>query len=73
MAAFSHNNICQIYDVGSNYIAMGLIDSVQLSVPVRPWRTALTAKMALTYTARPICPIMKPPGKQSEIYSRSYV
>jgi serine/threonine protein kinase len=34
MAAFSHNNICQIYDVGSNYIVMELIDGVQLSGPL---------------------------------------
>jgi serine/threonine protein kinase len=34
MAAFSHNDICQIYDVGSNYIVMELIDGVQLSGPI---------------------------------------
>jgi Tol biopolymer transport system component/predicted Ser/Thr protein kinase len=34
MAAFSHNNICQIYDVGPNYIVMELIDGVQLSGPL---------------------------------------
>src|SRR5580704_16701448 len=33
MAAFSHPNICQIYDVGPNYIVMELIDCVQLSGP----------------------------------------
>jgi serine/threonine protein kinase/roadblock/LC7 domain-containing protein len=31
MAAFSHPNICQIHDVGPNYIVMELIDGVQLS------------------------------------------
>jgi Tol biopolymer transport system component/predicted Ser/Thr protein kinase len=34
MAAFSHNNICQIYDVGPNYIVMELIDGAQLSGPL---------------------------------------
>jgi Tol biopolymer transport system component/predicted Ser/Thr protein kinase len=34
MAAFSHSNICQIYDVGPNYIVMELIDGVQLSGPL---------------------------------------
>jgi Tol biopolymer transport system component/predicted Ser/Thr protein kinase len=34
MAAFSHNNICQIYDVGPNYIVMEFIDGVQLSGPL---------------------------------------
>ena len=34
MAAFSHNNICRIYDVGPNYIVMELIDGVQLSGPL---------------------------------------
>jgi serine/threonine protein kinase/Tol biopolymer transport system component len=34
MAAFSHPNICQIYDVGPNYIVMELIDGVQLSGPL---------------------------------------
>ncbi len=31
IAAFNHPNICQIYDVDSNYIVMELIDGVQLS------------------------------------------
>jgi serine/threonine protein kinase len=34
IAAFNHPNICQIYDVGSNYIVMELIDGVQLSGPM---------------------------------------
>jgi serine/threonine-protein kinase len=34
MAAFSHPNICQIHDVGSNYIVMELIDGAQLSGPL---------------------------------------
>src|SRR5579863_9071682 len=34
MAAFSHPNICQIHDVGPNYIVMELIDGVQLSGPL---------------------------------------
>ena len=34
MAAFSHPNICQIYDVGSNYIVMELIDGVTLAGPL---------------------------------------
>src|SRR5450631_1136103 len=34
MAALSHPNICQIYDVGPNYIVMELIDGTQLSGPL---------------------------------------
>jgi serine/threonine protein kinase len=34
IAAFNHPNICQIYDVGPNYIVMELIDGVQLSGPL---------------------------------------
>jgi len=30
MAAFNHPNICQIYDVGPNYIVMEFIDGVSL-------------------------------------------
>jgi serine/threonine protein kinase len=34
IAAFNHPNICQIYDVGPNYIVMELIDGVQLAGPL---------------------------------------
>src|ERR1700691_375473 len=34
IAAFNHPNICQIYDVGPNYIVMELIDGVHLSGPL---------------------------------------
>src|SRR5580658_274287 len=34
IAAFNHPNICQIYDVGPNYIVMELIDGVPLSGPL---------------------------------------
>ena len=34
IAAFNHPNICQIYDVGPNYIVMELIDGAQLSGPL---------------------------------------
>src|SRR5580692_4471274 len=34
IAAFNHPNICQIYDVGSNYIVMELIDGVPLGGPL---------------------------------------
>ena len=36
IAAFNHPNICQIYDVGSNYIVMELIDGAQLVSPSKP-------------------------------------
>jgi Tol biopolymer transport system component/predicted Ser/Thr protein kinase len=34
IAAFNHPNICQIYDVGPNYIVMELIDGVPLKGPL---------------------------------------
>ena len=34
IAAFNHPNICQIYDVGPNYLVMELIDGAQLSGPL---------------------------------------
>jgi len=34
IAAFNHPNICQIYDVGPNYIVMELIDGAPLSGPL---------------------------------------
>src|SRR5580704_5047357 len=34
IAAFNHPNICQIYDVGPNYLVMELIDGVPLSGPL---------------------------------------
>jgi serine/threonine protein kinase len=40
IAAFNHENICQIYDVGSNYIVMELIDGVPLKGPL-PVETAI--------------------------------
>ena len=47
MAAFSHNNICQIYDVGPNYIVMELIDGVQLSGPLPVEKAAACAGLIL--------------------------
>jgi serine/threonine protein kinase len=40
IAAFNHENICQIYDVGHNYIVMELIDGVPLKGPL-PVETAV--------------------------------
>ena len=40
IAAFNHENICQIYDVGSNYIVMELIDGTALKGPL-PVETAV--------------------------------
>src|ERR1700686_2886741 len=34
IAAFNHANICQIYDVGPNYLVMELIDGVPLKGPL---------------------------------------
>ena len=34
IAAFNHPNICQIHDVGPNYLVMELIDGAQLSGPM---------------------------------------
>src|SRR5579863_8630658 len=34
IAAFNHPNICQIYDVGPNYLVMELIDGVPLRGPM---------------------------------------
>src|ERR1019366_2996697 len=34
IAAFNHPNICQIYDVGPNYLVMELIDGVPLKGPL---------------------------------------
>src|ERR1700691_5606709 len=34
IAAFNHPNICQIYDVGLNYLVMELIDGVPLTGPL---------------------------------------
>jgi serine/threonine protein kinase len=45
MAAFSHPNVCQIYDVGSNYIVMEPIDGVQLAGP-------LTLEKAVAYVGQ---------------------
>ncbi|HEY6989275.1 MAG TPA: protein kinase, partial [Bryobacteraceae bacterium] len=36
IAAFNHPNICQIYDVGPNYIVMELIDGTTLKGPLAP-------------------------------------
>src|SRR5271165_5478305 len=40
IAAFNHPNICQMYDVGPNYIVMEWIDGVQLAGP-RPVEKAV--------------------------------
>jgi serine/threonine protein kinase len=34
IAAFNHPNICQIYDVGPNYLVMELIDGLPLKGPL---------------------------------------
>src|SRR5258707_10988930 len=34
VAAFNHPNICQIYDVGPNYLVMELIDGAPLKGPL---------------------------------------
>src|ERR1700747_2165172 len=34
IAAFNHPNICQLYDVGPNYLVMELIDGVPLQGPL---------------------------------------
>jgi eukaryotic-like serine/threonine-protein kinase len=34
IAAFNHPNICQLYDVGPNYLVMELIDGVPLTGPL---------------------------------------
>ena len=34
VAAFNHPNICQIYDVGPNYLVMELLDGVPLKGPL---------------------------------------
>src|SRR5450432_3410556 len=34
VAAFNHPNICQLYDVGPNYLVMELIDGVALKGPL---------------------------------------
>src|SRR5580693_2413185 len=36
IAAFNHPNICQIYDVGPNYLVMELIDGLPLKGPLPP-------------------------------------
>ena len=41
IAAFNHPNICQIYDVGPDYLVMELIDGVPLSGPI-PVEKAVT-------------------------------
>lgn len=47
MAAFSHPNICQIYDVGPNYIVMEPIDGAQLSGPLPVDKAVLYAGQIL--------------------------
>ncbi len=44
IAAFNHPNICQIYDVGANYLVMELIDGLPLKGP-------LPAGKAIAYAA----------------------
>jgi len=34
IAAFNHSNICQLYDVGPNYLVMELIDGTPLKGPL---------------------------------------
>src|SRR5580704_11369219 len=47
IAALNHSNICQVYDVGSNYLVMELIEGT-------PLRGPLVLDQALRYAAQ-IC------------------
>jgi serine/threonine protein kinase len=46
VAAFNHRNICQLYDVGPNYLVMELLDGVPLKVGQTP-RSAADAPVGL--------------------------
>src|SRR6478672_6089197 len=41
VAALNHPNICQIYDVGSNYLVMELIEGPTLAGPIKAGALAL--------------------------------
>jgi serine/threonine-protein kinase len=47
IAAFNHSNICQIYDVGPNYLVMELIDGVPLKGPLPVGKAVAYAGMIL--------------------------
>src|SRR5580658_9079527 len=47
IAAFNHPNICQIYDVGPNYIVMELIDGAPLSGPLPVEKAVSYGKLIL--------------------------
>src|ERR1700689_1983810 len=34
IAALNHSNICQVYDIGTNYLVMELIEGTQLNGPL---------------------------------------
>ena len=47
IAAFNHPNICQIYDVGPNYLVMELIDGVPLTGPLPVEKAVVYAGLIL--------------------------
>jgi serine/threonine protein kinase len=47
VAALNHPNICQLYDVGPNYLVMELIESKQLRGPVEPSQAIEFSKQIL--------------------------
>src|SRR5580693_4666874 len=47
IAAFNHSNICQIYDVGPNYLVMELIDGVPLKGPLPVEKAVVYAGLIL--------------------------
>src|ERR1700752_4545275 len=51
IAALNHPNICQIYDVGPNYIVMELVDGGRSKVPCRSLRHCITlVRFAMRWT-----------------------
>jgi TolB-like protein/Tfp pilus assembly protein PilF/predicted Ser/Thr protein kinase len=47
IAALNHPNICQLYDVGPNYLVMELIDGTPLKGPLQPERAVVYAGQIL--------------------------
>jgi serine/threonine protein kinase len=47
VAALNHPHICQLYDVGPNYLVMELIDGQQLKGPVEPTQAIEYSKQIL--------------------------
>jgi hypothetical protein len=71
IAAFNHENICQIYDVGSNYIVMELIDGTPLKGPL-PVETAAGAEFrrALVLISGSAVELAREPGTGAAIEER---